>query len=168
MNTDQAAQLLKTRLDLTEQRYSQDTIATWAEAFNGHDPATIRRAMLALVDEGERNITVAALKTRLNAGRPKPPPPPLGHDGCIECDGTGFSTIHDEHGTARQAPCTRCRPNHPAHRISQTGYPAPIQFAVMRDVQARRDWWRNGRPGHWPGCPCDACTARRAWNGDGT
>lgn len=46
-----------------------------------------------------------------------------------------------------------------------TGAP---RFAVMDPtaVEARRDWWRNGRQGHWPGCPCDTCNTRRTWNGD--
>src|SRR5262249_10576503 len=27
-------------------------------------------------------------------------------------------------------------------------------------VAARRSWWKAGRPGHYPGCPCVRCTSR--------
>jgi hypothetical protein len=144
MNLPEANALLRLRLDLTEQRYSNDTAASWAEAMHDISGSAAKSAILALARDGSRDISPASIHTWLREQR----------------NARKRETERDE----KPEPPIEAVEASRAHTLLAEGIiqGRAERLRTPRDAASakRIRWYADGHHGHWPGCPCDQCKHR--------
>jgi hypothetical protein len=93
-----------------------------------HSVRAAHDAVDRLIEAGGHTPRLPELlvELRRGTGQASGPAAPLGVDGCLYCDGTGFELL-DVDGVTRASPCPSCRSSHPAVRAAHRERPPLVE-----------------------------------------
>lgn len=131
MNRDDARRVLAFRAQLTRIGYVDETITAWADALHDISEADAKHAIRDLANNSTTSIAIPEIRTWLR-----------------------------DRARRHQLDHPATQPDRPTATPEQARTASSIRFAAHNPnlLQARRQWWTDGAPGHYPECPCDNCT----------